>query len=357
MSGRRPSSLVEAGRPRLRRVLVAGWGIFALVDLATRLRVYEDAGAALGVSLVLDPIIVLLAAALYAVHDRRPFEGRITLPALPWILGPSLAASVVVVAAGAFIRTRFGLGMATWTWHEAALIALVHYFLIFTIWSLICFWMKAELARQAEHRRATQAEAQALRTELQRLRLQLDPHFLFNTLNGIGEEIPGHPDAALAMLRDLSTFLRQSLNGMDVTIATVGDELGALACYLRIQQARFGARLAVRLDIDDAAATRRIPSFLLQPLVENAIAHGRRDPCLDLAIAIRAAGDTLRAEITNSGTLGTAGPPRGRDRIGLANVRRRLSLHYPGRHDFQLSQRGGSVVARLVLEGEPCSAP
>ncbi len=360
MSGQAQRSTADAawvGRPGFGRVLASGWGLFAFVDVMTRLRVYENAGVALGVSLLLDPLIFLLAAALYAIHDRLRFEGRITLPALPWILGLSLAAAAVVVAAGSFIRTRFDLGIATWSWSEAALLSFVHYFLIFTIWSLICFWMKAELARQVEHERAAQAEANALRIELQRLRLQLDPHFLFNALNGIGEEVPEHPDVAVAMLRDLSIFLRQSLNGIDVTVATVGDEADALAAYLRVQRARFGARLAARLEVEPAVATRRIPSFLLQPLVENAIAHGRREPGLDITIDIRGKGRTLIIVIANTGTLAGGGGVAGRRGIGLANVRRRLALHYPGRHDFTLSEEGAMVVARLALEGDPCSVP
>lgn len=343
-------------RPGFSRVLAAGWGLFAFVDVMTRLRVYENFGVALGVSLVLDPVIFLLAAALYAIFDRLGFEGRITLPALPWILGLSLAASAVVVIVGTLLRARFEIGMSRWARNEAAVVVLFHYFLIFTIWSLICVWMKAEFARQTERQRAIQAEADALRTELQRLRLQLDPHFLFNALNGVGEEIPEHPQAALAMLRDLSTFLRQSLTGMDVTIATVGAEAEALASYLRVQEARFGARLKARLDFDAVAGARHIPSFLLQPLVENAIKHGTREPRLDIAVEIRAEGDALQVVITNTGALLPAAGD-GRSGIGLDNVRRRLALHYPGRHSFRMSQHDGTVVVRLALEGDPCSAP
>lgn len=349
---RSTADAARIGRLGFGRVLAAGWGLFAFVDVMTRLRLYEDPAVALGVSLAIDPVIFLLAAALHAAFDRLRFDGRITLAALPWILGLSLVASGVVVLAGTLIRDRFGLGMSGWAREEAATFVLVHYFLIFTIWSLLCFWMKAELARQGERQRAIQAEAHALRTELQRLRLQLDPHFLFNALNGIGEEIEEHPRAALAMLRDLSAFLRQSLAGMDVTIVTVGAEADALASYLRVQQARFGARLQTRLAIEPAAAARPIPSFLLQPLVENAIEHGRRDPFLDIAIDIRAQGDALRLVIGNTGTIRQAA--EGRSGIGLANVRRRLALHYPGRHSFGLSQQDAMVVAELTLEGDPC---
>ncbi|MBS7789778.1 histidine kinase [Roseococcus sp. SDR] len=342
-------------RPGLWRVLAAGWGVFAVIDVMTRLRLYEDAAVALGVSLLLEPLIFLLAAGLFLAYERLGFEGRITWRALPWILGLSLAASGLVVAVGSLIRSRFELAMAGWGPNEAVAIVMVHYFLIFTIWSLICFWLKAEMARQAEAERALEAEAQALRTELQRLRLQLDPHFLFNALNGIAEEVPEHPAAALVMLRDLSTFLRQSLTGMDVTLATVADEAEALASYLRIQEARFGARLTARVAFDPAAGACAIPSFLLQPLVENAIKHGRRDPRLEVHVEIQARPGALEIRVANTGTL--MPPAAGRAGIGLANIRRRLALHFPGRHAFVLGQEGPQVVARLTLEGAPCSAP
>jgi LytS/YehU family sensor histidine kinase len=204
------------------------------------------------------------------------------------------------------------------------------------------------------------AEAEALRAELEELRLQLDPHFLFNALNGVAEEIPDRPAAALAMLRDLTAYLRHSLDGINQTVVTVEAEVGGLAAYLRVQQARFGERLRTRLDMAPDAASRRIASFLLQPLVENAVKHGRRDNGLDVGINIRAVGDALHIEIDNTGALdGGTGARRRRPGIGLENVRRRLALHYPGRHQFTLDQRdagGSKVVATLVLEGEPCGS-
>ena len=112
--------------------------------------------------------------------------------------------------------------------------------------------------------------------------------------------------------------------------------------------------------MDPAAASHRIASFLLQPLVENAVKYGRREDGLSVGIDIRLVGDVLQIEIENTGSLD--GVPKSRQRrsgIGLENVRRRLALHYPGRHQFSLSDRGdgeNKVVARLTLEGEPCGS-
>jgi LytS/YehU family sensor histidine kinase len=341
--------------PGLRRLQAAALAVFVLVDVTAHVSVYGSFGVALGVALVLEPVMLGLAMALLALFDRGPVEARITPRILPRIVGLSLVAALIVTATAHALRGFLALEFDPRVGPRGMLTALIYYFLLFVIWSVICFWTRSEMARQAERERAAQAEAQAMRAELERLRLQVDPHFLFNALNGIGEEIPDNPDAALAMLRNLSIFLRQSLAGIDSPISTVAAEAEALSAYLRVQQARFGARLKLHLDVAPDAATRRLPSLLLQPLVENAIKHGRRDPVLEVSIAIRLAGEALDVLVTNQGAL----PPEGMGRagIGLSNIRSRIALHYPGRSRFDLRAVDGVVTARLRLEGEPCSAP
>ena len=181
-------------------------------------------------------------------------------------------------------------------------------------------------------------------------------HFLFNALNGVAEEIPEHPTAALAMLRNLTAYLRNSLDGINQTIVTIDTEVEGVSAYLGVQKARFGDRLRTHIHVEHAAGGRRIASFLLQPLVENAVKYGRREDGLDVHIDIRAEGDTLHIQIENTGSLeDSVGSRRRRSGIGLENVKRRLDLHYPGRHAFTLGDDGNRVVAKLTLEGEPCS--
>lgn len=103
------------------------------------------------------------------------------------------------------------------------------------------------------------------------------------------------------------------------------------------------------------ALALQLPSLLLQPLVENAVEHGRRATDPFVAVTIGVAGDGLEAVVRNAGGLDPAAVPRGG--IGLDNVRRRLALHYPGRHDFTLEAAAGTVTARLLLRGAPCVAP
>lgn len=338
------------------RAQLVGWSLFFCLDLTNRLLTFHNPPLALVVSLAVLPCLVALSTALGRLYAALGLENRLTPRTLAAVLLLSMGAATLAVAAGFLARLLVGWDIPNWTLVEQLAVPGFHYLLAFGAWSLCWFWIRADRARRREHEHAMRAEAEALRLELEELRLQLDPHFLFNALNGIAEEIPDRPTAALAMLRDLAAYLRHSLDGIGQAVTTVEAEADGLAAYLGVQKARFGERLHVALALDPAARTRTIASFLLQPLVENAVKHGRRESGLAVEIDIRADGDRLHAVVANTGTLAPSGATRRRGAgIGLANVRRRLALHYPGRHDFRLVEENGRVVARLVLEGAPCS--
>ncbi len=344
------------------RAQILGWGFFAILDLVYQRLIYHELSIA--VSRVVPTVLslVVVSSILHAFYTARHFEGGLTRRTVTWILGLSIVMSLPV-ATLAFVANDV---MEWWSVPgrdplDDFMFPLIHYSIVLCGWSLCYFWLRADMAKQAEHRHAMRAEAEALRARLEELRLQLDPHFLFNALNGVAEEIPEHPAAALAMLRDLTAYLRHSLDGIHQTVVTVEAEVAGLSAYLGVQRARFGERLRTTLHVDPEAAERRIASFLLQPLVENAVQHGNRDHGLDVGMDIRAAGDRLYITIDNTGTLDDHTTPRRRHAgIGLENVRRRLALHYPDRHQFVLQQTESGesrVVATMILEGEPCSAP
>lgn len=338
------------------RLQFLGWGLFFVLDLMNRLLTYRNVPMAIVVSLVVVPCLVALSGGLRVIYDWQKIDKRLTARSVAVIILLSAGAAAIAVAVGFFTRQLFDWNIPQWTLLEQVAVPWFHYVLALSGWSLCYFWIHAEIAQEAEHRHVVRAEAEALRLELEELRLQLDPHFLFNALNGVAEEIPEHPEAALSMLRDLTGYLRHSLEGIHQTVVTVDAEVGGLAAYLGVQKARFGERLRTAVHVDHAAGARRIASFLLQPLVENAVKHGRRDNGLEINVDIHAIGDSLQVEISNTGLLEpVAGARRRRPGIGLANVRRRLELHYPGRHNFTLTGSDGKVVATLMLEGEPCS--
>src|SRR5437868_4953928 len=261
-----------------------------------------DRGAGLRTALIVS-CLVAISTGMRSVYGSPRFGNRLSRHAAIWMVVLSVGGAAV---AALLIFTGRELGGWVIPGRDAIdefFLPLINCSFALIGWSLCYFWIHAELAEQAEHRHAMRAEAEALRAELEELRLQLDPHFLFNALNGVAEEIPDHPTAALAMLRDLTAYLRHSLDGINQTVVTVEAELGGLSAYLRVQQARFGDRLKVALEAEPAARECRIASFLLQPLVENAVKHGKRDDGLDVGVDVRLVGRTLHIVIENTGSL------------------------------------------------------
>ncbi len=352
-----------ARRPAFARAQVTGWSLFSIVDLTNRWVSYENFVISLSLTLIALPLLILVTTAMRAAYLKVGLDAAITLRALAWIAALSFVAAAFLVGCISLVRDYFGWPIPNWRPEQQVLAPLIYYFFTMMGWSLAFFWVRAEIGARSDRQQVALAQAEALRAELRELRLQLDPHFLFNALNGVGEEILDDPDAAHVMVRELSDYLRHSLATYDQPVASVAAEAASLAAYLRIQEARFGDHLVATLDVAPEAADRPIASFLLQPLVENAIKHGTRRHGLRIDIAIHAEGAGLRIRIGNTGTLAPSAKRPRRGGVGLANVRRRLALHYPGRHYFTLHEAvppgstgpaGRRVVAELILEGAPC---
>jgi hypothetical protein len=242
----------------------------------------------------------------------------------------------------------------SWSIHERFYLLLIIVWPMYFCWSLGYFWVRAELKILEHQRIGARAAAEAHRMEVQLLRFQLDPHFLFNTLNGIITEIHSNPEAAVEMVTELSSYLQYSLDHRDQMITRFSSELDATDAYLRIQKARFGDRLETTIEATQPARIRNIPSFLLQPLVENAFKHGfsASSPTWKLEIKAHTEGDHLVIKVRNQGTLTHSPKIFG---VGLESIVGRLEIHYPGRNSFLVEQEGDFVTATLNLEGEPCN--
>ena len=208
----------------------------------------------------------------------------------------------------------------------------------------------------AYYRRAQDRDRQALiltaglnQARLDALRLQLQPHFLFNTLNAISTLV--HRDAAAAdeLISDLSDLLRASLESKDHEVP-LAREIELLDRYLAIEQTRLGDRLRIVRDIDPATAAALVPTFLLQPLAENAIRHGLEPRAArgTLTVSARRVGDELHLAVTDDGVgLDRADARHG---IGLTNSEERLSTLHGGRARLELlSPPAGGVRVEVVL--------
>jgi two-component system, LytTR family, sensor kinase len=204
-------------------------------------------------------------------------------------------------------------------------------------------------SREREHLEARLAE-----TRLQLLSMQLQPHFLFNTLNTIAELVHDDPEAADRMIAGLSDLLRRTLDLGEAQEVSLDEELDVLMLYLDIQKVRFGDRLQVSIDVPPHLREARVPALLLQPLVENSIRHSvaARAGAGRIAIRAESADGTLRVEVADDGEVREDEPAPSRKGIGLNNVRARLETLYGAAASLELTRAAGQgtrVSVRLPL--------
>jgi len=205
--------------------------------------------------------------------------------------------------------------------------------------------LATSFSRATEERE--QLEARLARAQLQSLRLQLHPHFLFNTLNTINALIGTDRHAAERVISGLSELLRMSLSSASEQEVTLAKELELLAHYIEIQQIRFQDRLTVNFRIDPEARYALVPNLMLQPLVENAIRHGIAPRAAPGHVVVTAArrGDRLELSVVDDG-VGEKASRDHRDGVGLGNTRARLLSLYGSDHRFEAggASAGGFAV-------------
>jgi len=228
-------------------------------------------------------------------------------------------------------------------------------------WSLVHLGLQYNTALREQREQALRAVAAARDAQLRMLSYQLNPHFLFNTLNSIRALINEDRQRAREMVTALSGYLRYALVERPLHVALLEEEVASVRGYLAIEQVRFEERLDARMEIEPAALRCEVPAFLLNPLVENALKHGAAGTAgapLVLRVAARLVEpDRLRLVVENTGgwdggrTPAAAagesddGLPGG---IGLANVRARLAALYPAEHRIEIEEADGRV--RVVVE-------
>jgi two-component system, LytTR family, sensor kinase len=202
---------------------------------------------------------------------------------------------------------------------------------------------------QQQEREQFELKQALTQSQLQVLRNQMQPHFLFNTLHGIATLVPSDPERARSMILHLSNLLRRSARYGDADLVTLEDDLQFARDYLSIEQMRLGERLEVRWDIQPDTRQLLVPQFLLQPLLENAVKHGiapnPEGGWMEMSSAQQR--DTLRVRVRNS--TASAEPSRNGGGVGLSNMQARLRCLYGDDAELSFGLEHGVATTSLIL--------
>ncbi|MGD9589087.1 MAG: sensor histidine kinase [Pyrinomonadaceae bacterium] len=298
---------------------------------------------------------------------RFPFEEQKWKAAIPIHLVASFAIAILQLAIAAYILPKLGYLRR---YETAPYLEVFQVFLIVNLhFSVAIYWgvvgiqqlFKYYRKNRERELRTSQLEARLATTRLQVLKMQLHPHFLFNTLNTISELIYRDPESAERMISDLSDLLRMSFENLEVQEIPLKQELEFLEKYLEIELTRFHDRLKVEMKIEPDTLDASVPNMILQPLVENAIKHGIAPRATGGQINIGAIKENGHLELTVSDD--GLGVPHGKvqdltEGVGLSNTRRRLKHLYGDKHTFKLNNGGDSGLAvSLVIPFKEADGP
>jgi two-component system, LytTR family, sensor kinase len=334
-------------RARVWLAVWGGWTALALVFAVSSSITYRSTGRPANWTLSLERSLsewwlwALLTPLVFWLARRFPVRGG-------------------VAARNAALHVPFGLIVATAkTLGDRAVFALITgfwmYFLASTLaLQLVIYGAIVTAAHGVEYYRRSRErehlEAQLAETRLQMLSMQLQPHFLFNTLNTIAEMVHEDPDVADTMIAGLSGLLRRTLELGSAQEIPLAEEIDLMSRYLEIQQARFGDRLRVTTAITDSALEARVPALLLQPIVENAIRHGlaARLDAGRIDVDARVEGRALVIRVTDDGN-GGAETVAAAEGVGLGTTRARLEAMYGGGASLTLAPAEGRGT-RVTIE-------
>lgn len=293
-------------------------------------------------------LTLLMAVIFRMLLRQRPF--------VTWTV--SIVVVIVAAGIGAFIDAWVFTMQNRDSGIASLQLLLGAYYLTVTLlfaWSALYYAINFYLTVEEQADQLQHLENQASSAQLAMLRYQLNPHFLFNTLNSISTLVLlKQTDRANAMLSRLSSFLRYTLINEPTALVPLHQEIETLKLYLEIEKMRFEERLRCRFEIDPSVENVRLPSLLLQPLVENAIKYAvtPKEEGAEISISAQPAGENVRIVVSDTGPGLNQAPSRPNlsTGVGLVNIRDRLSQAFGERHRFETrSTPGGGFVVTIEL--------
>jgi two-component system, LytTR family, sensor kinase len=341
-----------------RRWLRLGWPLYVLLGLL--LGIYQGLNQAVGLHstfatwkpfvwelssvLVIFALIPLIAMLENRVRiDSRP-RIRVILTHITAAVTFSIVHTTGMVLlrklAYALAGDSYDFGNILIRWFYELQKDLLSYFVIL----LILFAIREFRVRRAGELRAQELAAQLSEARLRHLTAQIEPHFLFNSLNAISNRMREDLDAADRMISQLGDLLRAAYESDDGVLVPLARELGWLRGYTAMMAERFRGQLTFEIDVDPGIETLQVPRLLLQPILENALKHGLTDGHGWLKVEVRCDGKRLQYTVSDDGA-GFPDKPLVRG-TGISNIARRLELLFPDNHQLTFSSRAprGAVV-------------
>jgi two-component system LytT family sensor kinase len=342
---------------------LGGWGSWGITFYLGVL-VWGEAPDEYGIYLpIISTIGMLISLVLRALY-KAIWHGHIIWRGLAILAGSFLGGAAWMACRQIIYQNLFPkdpekeaiYDWGIWSYFEGTTSA----FMVMVAWSVLYFGIKFYMMVQEEQKRSLKATAMAHEAQLKMLHYQLNPHFLFNTLNAISTLIlDQETQLANTMVTRLSRFLRYSLDNDPMLKVTVADEVEALKLYLDIEKVRFDERLKLNFDIDPAASAALMPSLLMQPLVENCIKYAISQAINGGSISVSASvsGNKLLLSVADDGPgldVRLGGSPKSGG-VGLRNCRERLKEIYGDNQVFGLGTtepHGLTVMISIPLERE-----
>ena len=332
------------------QIQIIGWGCFYLFDLLESIHNFLTKRVYIREETV--PIFLMFLGS-FALRPFCRWLRRQSQSLIAFELKAAAAAMVtsipVACAAGVILQKFYPV-----PWHAYVAILMWSFFILF-MWCSLYFSIKQWQQSSMEKERLLRAESEIREARLLALRYQLNPHFLFNSLNAVSTLVlDGNASAATRMLAQIGDLLRSSLDSEVTAEVALAQELVFTEGYLAIEQTRLGDRLKFDMAIPMETRDALVPSMLLQPLVENAVRYGIAPLVEGGRIAIKSAlhANRLRIVIGNSGRRGEGEQEKNKNGIGLGNTAERLKTLYGADFEFSLGwpEAGGcEVVLELPL--------
>jgi len=342
--------------PLFWRFQLAGWLAFTIFSFPSKWVMLETIPASVLVSLYRDGLGFLITIGMREIY-RRSYHDKMTKVGLGvMVAGVSLASGLVL--------TLFSLGFHEFLDFDAEktftppIIFGIFYFRtgLCLGWSLLYFGIKLMRESMDRDLRIARAQATSERAELQMLRAQMNPHFLFNALTMIQAGIARREPHLDEVVQSMAEYLRYSLENRHNDRVPLGNEFDAIKGFLIVEKARFREELEFECHIDESVRDTLAPGVIMQPLVENALKYGRKTSSTPLRIQLRVRlsnEHTIRIEVANTGQWLKDEKLNQVSGVGLENLEKRLKLLYPGTYGLRHLEENGWVTVQIDIPATP----